>query len=326
MLMSAIRDLLLSDTGFEGTAPAAFRQYISTFIILPTFTFPVPYDIFGRWSTDIGESTTNWEESMKIIHAQRVVFFVTIILSVSLLLGCSTTSQPLPKRENDYRSILITADDFSASREIDQGIYAALSVGVPMSVSAMVSYDRSGTAIDELARDYPHVPIGLHLSVTAGKPLSPAWASSPYVDEQGYFLSISQLIPYIDEISPSLWYEEISAQVEFLAARVSQIDHLSSQDNLIQMYTPAVQVLSQIASEYQVPVRSALPLSQILLPDHAFPIEEVARGYIVEAAKTHPLKVASLWRYTNIASFYTNEAIFRESGVASPTYAAGGLL
>jgi predicted glycoside hydrolase/deacetylase ChbG (UPF0249 family) len=259
-------------------------------------------------------------------HKHHTWMSLLILTALVSAVSC-TTSEGGGSQEHvdETRLIILTADDFSASRGIDDGVYQILEMGVPLGVSAMTTYQRSEGAIGELHQRYPDTRIGIHLSVTAGWPLSEQWKDSEFLLPDGSFLPINQIIPHLNQIPKSLWEAELRAQIEMVQNLGIVVDHLSSQDNLMQMYTPALEVTAALAQEKGIPVRSPLPVSQTLLQDQDHPIEEVAMGYLSQAASQYPFKVLVLSKYTRLPAMKNNQKILAEHQVSSPTYAAGGL-
>jgi predicted glycoside hydrolase/deacetylase ChbG (UPF0249 family) len=260
------------------------------------------------------------------MNGSKLACTIAIIATVVLVASCQSGRYiPSLGVPGQVRQVIVTCDDYGSSEMVDQAIYQAIEQGVPLTVSSHVTFARSADAITRLHTDHPQIPIGLHLSVTSGSPVSTQWAQSPFVDEQGQFLTIDQIIPVVADIPPELWRAEITAQIARIVECTGTIDHISSQDNIALMYTPALEVLSQIAREHEIPLRSPLPVSQSILTEYEFPIEEVAMGYVRSAAKNAPIRVAALRRYTTLASMMNNVEILKENGIPHPTYAAGGL-
>src|ERR1700680_3490540 len=85
-----------------------------------------------------------------------------------------------------HRRLIVNADDFGISEEVNVAIIRAHKEGILTSASLMVT----GTAFDHavrLARENPHLGVGIHLVTVMGQSaLSPSEVSS-LVDSQGNF-------------------------------------------------------------------------------------------------------------------------------------------
>src|ERR1700728_256228 len=85
------------------------------------------------------------------------------------------------------RAVIVTADDFGLSREVNAGIIRAHREGVLTATSLMVA----AAARDEaaaLARENPRLDVGLHLVVCRGQSVLPAGRLAGIVDASGNFL------------------------------------------------------------------------------------------------------------------------------------------
>jgi chitin disaccharide deacetylase len=82
--------------------------------------------------------------------------------------------------------VIINADDFGISEEVNEAIIRAHREGVLTSCSLMVT----GAAFEQavrLAKEHPRLAVGLHLVTVVGRSALPASEISALVDEQGNF-------------------------------------------------------------------------------------------------------------------------------------------
>lgn len=75
-----------------------------------------------------------------------------------------------PKVQYD-RAVIINADDFGLSQGVNRGILEAFRHGVLTSTTAMVNMDSFGDAA-EIARRNRDLPVGIHLTLLWGRPVS----------------------------------------------------------------------------------------------------------------------------------------------------------
>ena len=103
---------------------------------------------------------------------------LTSSFSLFLFLGvsCATPREVLqsgPEPCDTPRLVIITADDFGASRNINEGIGLAGRAGVITAISAMTDFPESLAELGEIGGECPRVGIGVHLDITTGKPALP---------------------------------------------------------------------------------------------------------------------------------------------------------
>jgi len=82
--------------------------------------------------------------------------------------------------------LIVNADDFGLTPGVSRGIIAAHKDGIVTSTTLMVNMPAATEAV-AMARDCPGLHLGLHLVVTAGKPVLPPEQVPSLVDAQGRF-------------------------------------------------------------------------------------------------------------------------------------------
>ena len=82
------------------------------------------------------------------------------------------------------KSLIINADDFGFSRGVNLGIIEAFQHGVLTSTTLMVNMQEADHAV-ELARQNPELGVGIHLTLTAGRPI--LGGLHTITDEEGNF-------------------------------------------------------------------------------------------------------------------------------------------
>ncbi len=120
-----------------------------------------------------------------------------------------------PEGTGPGRKILFCADDFGASRGVNQGILEAYSQGPVRRASALAV----GFALDEaaeLAGKAPDLEVGLHFSLTLGRPLSQGGRN--LAGKDGAFPPVERLLArsLSGRIDPAGVREELEAQWEAL--------------------------------------------------------------------------------------------------------------
>jgi len=103
-------------------------------------------------------------------------YFLLLGISALLLSACQSVSFECStlndSRFDRVRKVIITADDFGASEEINTGVIRGVETGFVNTVSAMVTFPTACGEISDLDKMFPDINIGLHLSITSGSPVS----------------------------------------------------------------------------------------------------------------------------------------------------------
>ena len=99
----------------------------------------------------------------------------------------NTTLESPRTRVQSKRKLIINADDFGFNREITDGIVESHHNGVVTSTTLMINMPAAEYAV-ERAPDCPDMSIGLHVNLTAGRPVSDPSEIPSIVGSDGMFL------------------------------------------------------------------------------------------------------------------------------------------
>ncbi|HZY24906.1 MAG TPA: ChbG/HpnK family deacetylase, partial [Bacteroidales bacterium] len=106
----------------------------------------------------------------------------------------SCDKPPQPKVVHGEKVLIINADDLCMNNETSKRIIEAYKSGIVTSTSAFVAFPDAVANLQRIHKEYPELPIGLHLNLTEGKPvLSPTEIPS-LVDKNGNFYSPDNII------------------------------------------------------------------------------------------------------------------------------------
>ncbi len=188
------------------------------------------------------------------------------------------------------------------------------------SVAAMVNFPGALESIGDLKRAFPHVSIGLHASITAGRPVSPPETIPSLVDREGHFYNLQEYIRRIKEIDPGEVLVEIRAQLELLEEVGITAEHLSSHHNVMQVYTPLFLILLSLAEEKAIPMRSTRPLSRFLSEYRDSPIANQGRRAAMELVIRHNFSAVRFMKYDTTGEMNRNQERMKESKVPHPDY------
>ncbi|MGH6992103.1 MAG: hopanoid biosynthesis-associated protein HpnK [Caulobacteraceae bacterium] len=128
------------------------------------------------------------------------------------------------------RRLVITADDFGASVEVNEAVERAYLEGVLTAASLMVAATAAADAVGR-ARRLEGLGVGLHLVLTDGVPLLPTAQVSHLVGEDGRFLrpmARAALRMVCLSAARAELRSEIEAQFEAFEATDLTLDHVNS--------------------------------------------------------------------------------------------------
>jgi chitin disaccharide deacetylase len=154
--------------------------------------------------------------------------------------------------------LIVNADDFGYTRGVNLGIIDAHQKGILTSTTIMANMDAFEHAV-ELAFAHPRLGIGVHLTLTSGRPLLAGGTS--LVDADGNFCNLA-LYKQGKRAYPKDLYVEWKAQIDKVIDAGIKPSHLDSHHHVHRLQGHQ-EVICQLATEYRLPVRNnfALPAS-----------------------------------------------------------------
>jgi len=217
------------------------------------------------------------------------------------------------------RFIIITADDYGAARNINEGIRIAVENHLVTDISALTNFQESISSLKSISDNYPYVGIGVHLNITTGKPLSDPAIIPSLVDSNGNFFTIYELIPRLKKIPLKEIKTELIAQVQILADSGIRVNHLSDQYGILSLYPPCFDIMIQLAKDYNLPIRS--PVIASLQYPSLFPHSLMRQeGYKIfkSVLVTHPGSLLSLAADFELNKPASRAAKLDKSGIKHP--------
>lgn len=131
---------------------------------------------------------------------------------------------------NPLRRLIVTADDFGASLEVNTAVEQAHREGILTAASLMVGSDAADDAIAR-ARRLPQLGVGLHLVLVEGRPMLPPERIPALVGNDGLFRTDMVRMAFALFASPAARRQlaaEIDAQFAAFAATGLTLDHVNA--------------------------------------------------------------------------------------------------
>jgi len=240
---------------------------------------------------------------------------------ILLILSCSsvrnTSKNDIP--EISERFLIITADDFGASKNINEGIEIAADKKAITAISVLTNFSESLPELKQLCESHPDIGIGVHLNIITGKPVLEAEQVPTLVNSSGRFYTIEELLPRIKNISPDDLKRELRAQIIALTRANITLDHLSDQDGILSLYGPFFSILVDLAKEFNVPLRTPY-IASVKYPD-LFPnshLNQRGRQIALGFALNNPFRAFELLKYCHVTEMERKVNRLDELGILHP--------
>lgn len=237
------------------------------------------------------------------------------------MISCSSVSKKslinIPYETQRY--LIITADDFGASKNINEGIEIAADQNVITTISVLSNFSESLPELKQLSENHPDIGIGVHLNIITGKPILGADQVPSLVNSNGNFYTIDELLPNIKRISHDDLTKELRAQILALTKYNIKLDHLSDQYGILSLYSPFFDIMVELAKEYHIPLRTPFIASK-KYPD-LFPnscLNKQGKQIALKFVSIHPFKAIGLLNYCNVNEMERKVQKMDESGIPHP--------
>ncbi|MFA1574661.1 MULTISPECIES: carbohydrate deacetylase [Vibrio] len=148
--------------------------------------------------------------------------------------------------------LILNADDFGLTETVNHGIVECFKAGVVKSTTIMMNQPGTQHAI-ELYHQGLVPEVGLHFTVTAGKPLSAPELVPSLVDDQGNFLDKAALFNKVDVVEGEVVLE-LNAQYQAAINADLKINHIDSH-HFGGVFKPLKAAFTRSANTIGLPVR-----------------------------------------------------------------------
>ncbi len=159
-----------------------------------------------------------------------------------------------PSRCHRLKALIVNADDFGLSPEVNAGIIRAHRDGILKSASLMVAEDAADAAA-ALARDNPALDVGLHAVVCKGRPILDRSRLGAALTRSGNFIDnpvVAGMRYFFDRSLRAAMTDEMRAQIERHLKLVGYLNHIDGHLNF-HVHPLFADILIELAVEYRVP-------------------------------------------------------------------------
>lgn len=146
--------------------------------------------------------------------------------------------------------IIINADDFGLSRGVNYGIIDAFNHGVLSSTTLMPNMPGTSHAI-ELAKKNPKLAIGVHLTLTTGKPILDL--KNSLTTDEGKFHPYKYFLDG-NKVDAHELFNEWDAQIQFLLDQGLVLSHIDSHHHA-HSFEGNEEVVTKLGQKYNLPIR-----------------------------------------------------------------------
>jgi hopanoid biosynthesis associated protein HpnK len=149
------------------------------------------------------------------------------------------------------RPLIVSADDFGLSLEVNEAVERAHREGVLRAASLMVAAPQADDAVAR-ARRLPALRVGLHLVLVNGRPMLPPQQLPAIVDAQGHFFSDlgrAGVRFFFARGARQQLEAEIRAQFEAYAATGLRLDHVNAQNHM-HVHPTILSLILKIGPQY----------------------------------------------------------------------------
>ena len=244
-----------------------------------------------------------------------------LLIIYFLIISCSSTrkTSSIDYPYNSDRFLIITADDFGASKNINEGIKIAADQKVITAISVLTNFSESLLELKQLSGNYSDISIGVHLNITTGKPVLGAELVPSLISSTGNFYTIEELLPKIKSISLDDVERELRAQIVALTKYNIVFDYLSDHNGILSYYSPFYDIIIELGKEFNVPIRTN-NLSCVKYPN-LFPnshSKKYAKQIAFRFGLRHPFKAFKLLNYNKASAREAQVQKMNMLGVSHP--------
>ncbi|MDU2197361.1 MAG: carbohydrate deacetylase [Peptostreptococcaceae bacterium] len=147
----------------------------------------------------------------------------------------------------------MNGDDFGYSNAVNLGIVKSHIKGVLTSTTLMANMSGTEHAV-ELSKQMPTLAVGVHLTLTCGKPILGKKVSS-LIRNDGNFYNLCDFENENVKIDENELYDEWKTQIDKLYSLGIKLSHIDSHHH-IHTFNQTAEIAKTLSKEYNLPVRN----------------------------------------------------------------------
>lgn len=152
--------------------------------------------------------------------------------------------------------LILNSDDYGRTPEVSRGIRTAHLQGIVTSTTCMMNLPTTGADIAAALQETPRLGLGVHLVLTAGRPIVPRDRVRSITDENGDLLKLPVLIKRLPHVDAAEVKNEWRAQIEaFVQAAGRKPTHLDSHHHSSYFTPDLFRAMLELAGEYECGIR-----------------------------------------------------------------------
>jgi predicted glycoside hydrolase/deacetylase ChbG (UPF0249 family) len=152
--------------------------------------------------------------------------------------------------------LIINSDDYGRTPEVSRGIREAHLRGVVTSTTCMMNIPTTFADIAVALKETPRLGLGVHLVLTAERPILPRERVKSITDENGGFFKLPVLIAHLQELDIREIKAEWKAQIEaFVRVAGRKPTHLDSHHHSSYFSPGLFRAMLELAKEYRCGIR-----------------------------------------------------------------------
>ncbi|MCX6024842.1 MAG: ChbG/HpnK family deacetylase [Chloroflexi bacterium] len=156
------------------------------------------------------------------------------------------------------RRLIVNADDYGVTPGVCQGIRRAHREGAVTTTTAMMNMPHAAAELLRAHQETPALGLGVHLTLTAGAPLSPAQAMTSLIDPAGRFVRPPEFVVRLESLRMDEVEREWIAQIEAFLDLGLPLDHLDSHHHTSYLSPRLLDLMLDLAQRFGCAVRPAV--------------------------------------------------------------------
>ncbi|MCA9962270.1 MAG: ChbG/HpnK family deacetylase [Anaerolineales bacterium] len=152
--------------------------------------------------------------------------------------------------------LIVNADDYGRSPNVSRGIRQAHRQGIVTSTTCMMNFANVADDLSHALQETPALGLGVHLVLTAERPLLPPAQLPTLTTREGTFPRLNGFLARLDTINPAEAKAEWHAQIEkFRQLTGRNPTHLDSHHHTSYFSAGLFRAMLELAQEYHCAIR-----------------------------------------------------------------------